>query len=375
MGAAAKGMRRILFNLHLYVALAAAAFVIIFGVTGSIMAFEQEIDRLLHSKLAYVPPQPPAHSLAEIGAAVAKAYPGAPILGYQFAPSPELSWLVSVRGKGIYVNQYTGEILGERPAGMDFLTYVHQLHLRLALMDKGYHGKEIMSWAALAMLFLLLSGVYLWWPLKHVKIQFGASLRRVSSDVHHAVGIVSFVFLVILTVTGLMIGFDEQTVPMFYRITGSEPARPPIPPVTQPQGATQIGPDQAVEFARAAIPGATPFQINVPGPKGIYFVHSRFPEDLTPAGRSQVHLDPYTGQVLFTQNSRTAPGGTRMVITNRAIHTGDIFGVPTKVLMSLASLMAVVQVISGLTMWWKRTRTRRASSADTIALGGMNVNR
>ena len=50
----------------------------------------------------------------------------------------------------------------------------------------------------------------------------------------------------------------------------------------------------------------------------------------------------------------TAPAGTRMVNANRAIHTGDIFGLPTKFLMSLASLMAVVQALSGAVMWWKR---------------------
>jgi uncharacterized iron-regulated membrane protein len=51
-----------------------------------------------------------------------------------------------------------------------------------------------------------------------------------------------------------------------------------------------------------------------------------------------------------------------MVIVNRAIHTGDIFGIPTKFLMSLASLMAAVQVITGVIMWWKRTRARRLRS-------------
>jgi uncharacterized iron-regulated membrane protein len=49
-----------------------------------------------------------------------------------------------------------------------------------------------------------------------------------------------------------------------------------------------------------------------------------------------------------------------MVILNRAIHTGDILGMPTKVLMSLASLAAVAQAISGLMMWWKRRQSRSA---------------
>jgi uncharacterized iron-regulated membrane protein len=113
-----------------------------------------------------------------------------------------------------------------------------------------------------------------------------------------------------------------------------------------------------MEIARAAIPGATPFQVNVPGPKGFYFVRSRFPEDLTPGGRSRVAVDQYTGQVLASESSRNGPGGTRLVNLTRAIHTGDIFGMPSKTIVSLASLVLVLQVLSGATMWWKRIRRK-----------------
>jgi sulfite reductase (NADPH) flavoprotein alpha-component len=67
-----------------------------------------------------------------------------------------------------------------------------------------------------------------------------------------------------------------------------------------------------------------------------------------------VHVDPYTAAVVLAESSRTTAAGTRIINTNRAIHTGDIFGIPSKILMSLASLAAVAQVITGLTMWWKR---------------------
>ena len=53
---------------------------------------------------------------------------------------------------------------------MDFLGYVHQLHLRLLVGNKADTGKKIMSWAGAAMLFLALSGVYPWWPYKRVTI-------------------------------------------------------------------------------------------------------------------------------------------------------------------------------------------------------------
>ena len=68
--------------------------------------------------------------------------------------------------------------------------------------------------------------------------------------------------------------------------------------------------------------------------------------------------------------SRTAPAGSRLVIANRAIHTGDIFGIPSKTVMSLASLMLALQVVSGVAMWWKRERKKRAApdtAGQTVA--------
>ena len=362
-------MRKLLFNLHLYTALVVGVFVIILGLTGSIMAFEPELDHLFHAKLSYVTPQPHALSLAEITTAVSKEFPGERISGYAISTSPNLSYQVALRRSIVYLNQYTGEVLGVREAGPDFLNYVHQLHLRLLLRNKADSGKTIMSWVGVAMLFLLCSGLYLWWPLKRVTVNWHAPSKRFWFDVHNTVGIISAVFLLVLTVTGVMIGFDDTLFPLLYKMTGSEPSRPPaIPP--PPAGAKPITPDQAIEIARAALPGTMPFQISAPGPKGAYQIRSRFPEDLTPGGRSRVIVDQYTGKVLFAEGSRTAPAGSRLVIANRAIHTGDIFGIPSKTVMSLASLMLALQVVSGVAMWWKRERKKRTApdpAGQTVA--------
>ena len=348
-------MRKLFFNIHLWIALPVSILLAIFGLTGTIMAFESEIDRLLNWKLSYVTPQPSVLSLAEISAAVLKAYPGEKIAGYLLSTSPDISYQVPTRRGLVYVNQYTGEILGVREARPGFLGFVHQFHLRLALRDRSDTGKTIMSWAGVAMFILLCTGLYLWWPLKRVKISRQGPPRRFWFDLHNAVGIVSLAFLLLLTVTGVIIGFDDTIVPWFYKITNSERATQPVAPPA-PANAKAISPDEAVEIARRALPGATPFLFTIPSPKGFYFVRSRFPEDLTPGGRSRVAIDQYTGQVLATESSRTGPAGTRIVNLNRAIHTGDIFGLPSKIVMSLASLMLVIQVFSGITMWWKRIR-------------------
>jgi len=349
-------VRRLLFNLHLYTASIAGAFIVVLGVTGSIMAFEPEIDRLLHWKLWHVTPRGRALSISETGAAILRAFPGERIYGYFVSTSPGLSYQVELQRGLVYLNQYTGEVLGVQPGGMDFLGYVHQLHLRLLMRSEADTGKKIVSWAGVALLFLLLSGLYLWWPYKRLTIKRRESSKRFWFDVHATVGVVSLAFLLLLTVTGLTIGFERTTTPLLYRITGSQPAPPPRAEVTPPPSARPITPDQAFHVARAALPGAAPFFINVPEPNEPYFVRLRYPEDLTPGGRSQVMVHPYTGKAIWAQASRTAPAGARMVIANRAIHTGDIFGIPSKTVASLASLMAVVQVLSGALMWWRGKR-------------------
>src|SRR5579872_7121583 len=101
-------MRNVLLKLHLYIALVAGVFVIILGITGAIMAFEPELDHLLHAKLSYVTPHTRALSLSEIGAAVTKTFPGERISGYSVSTAPDISTQVLTRQGAVFVNQYTG---------------------------------------------------------------------------------------------------------------------------------------------------------------------------------------------------------------------------------------------------------------------------
>jgi uncharacterized iron-regulated membrane protein len=346
-------VRRLVVTLHLAAATVAGLVLLLLGLTGSVMAFEPELDHLFHSTLAYVTPQSTVRSLADLGAAVSAALPGQRITGYSLSTSPGLSYQVQTRGGAVYVNQYTGAVLGLRPPGPDLLSTVHQLHLRLSLRDYPALGKAVVTWSAVGLLWLMVSGVYLWWPRLRVGVRRGTTPRRFWLDLHTSLGILSIVVVFTLTVTGLLIGFDGQAVPWLYRVTQTTPvvmnARPPAFHVV-PTG-TPIGPDEAVSIARAALPGAAPIQVNVPGPTGVYLVAARFPEDLTPGGRSRVYIHPYTREVLLAEGSRTAPMGTRLVTLNRAIHTGDVFGLVGKTVVSAASLFLVLQAVSGLMLW------------------------
>ena len=354
-------LRPLFLDIHLWLGLTAGAFIAVLTITGSIMAFETELERALHPHRSYVTPQGERLSLAQIAAAVQRAHPHDTIGAFVVGARPEFSDVVGLQRADVYVNPYTGAILGEETAP-DWLNTIHQLHTHLLLPRRPHDvGGAITSAAAVVLLLMLLSGLYLWWPLKRLRVRWrGAAARLSWFDIHNVTGVLALVFLLALTTTGLVIGFESVTTRAFYTLTGSTPTPRPNLRVTPVAGATPIGPDSALVLARAALPGTTPFQLNVPGPTEPYVIRARYPEDRTPGGRSLVVLNPYSGAVLFAEGSRGAPAGARLVILNRAIHTGDLFGMPSKILVSLASLAALAQVLTGVTMWWLKKKPSAA---------------
>jgi uncharacterized iron-regulated membrane protein len=218
-----------------------------------------------------------------------------------------------------------------------------------------------LSWATAGVAFLVLSGLYLWWPLKRVRVSGRTAGRRFWRDLHNAVGIGSLPFIVALAFTGIVIGFNDAAASVLFRLTRFHPpAATAVAPTVVARWA--VSPDQAIDIARSALPGAAPFDLAVPGPRGNYQIRLRYPEDRTPGGRSHVVVDQYSGHVLLVQSSRAAPAATRILNINRAIHTGDVLGLPSKVVMALACVALMVQVASGGMMWWKRRHNKHVSA-------------
>jgi uncharacterized iron-regulated membrane protein len=342
-------VRKLIFNLHLYTALVAGIFVVILGVTGSIMAFEDQLDRIFNPALFTV--QPGTHKLPipQLLDTLRGAFPGQKFNGLHTGSKPNESYYTGIKGGQAFVNPYTGQILGTRTTPT-VLGNIHQLHLRLLL---GPTGKSIVNIVAFTLVWLVISGLYLWWPLKRARISFGASFRRLVFDTHHAVGIYAALFLLAAGLTGIGIHFDDAISEWLNERTHSKaPVR--MVPSTPIEGVKPITPDEAIARALDALPGTSSLSYGGPnGPRGSYYVVVHFPEDLTPGGRSWVVVDQYSGKPLFIENSRTAPAGTWTIIQNRAIHTGDILGYPSKIAMSLSCFMLIVQALTGYYLWLK----------------------
>ncbi len=351
-------MRKTLFNLHLYGALIVGLFVVTIGVTGSIMAFEDDLDRIFNPQLFHVQPSGPPLPIAEIFRAAAAAFPGQKTNNVRLPQSDTQSVMFSVKGpKQAFLNPYNGQLLGTRDPRTPLQT-IHQIHLRLMM---GAAGSNVVASVTGVLLFLVLSGIYLWWPQKRMTVKWKASARRVNFDLHNVSGIYSAAFLLLLGITGIVVHFDNDIEKYLHAKAGTKPTARNTPSVPQP-GVTRITPDQAVQSATGALPGTKALSIGLPGnPKASYIVTLRYPEDLTPGGRSWANVDQYSGKVVNFQSSRTAATATRTIILNRAMHTGDILGYPSKILVSLSSLLLIMQAITGYYLWWKKLRTRQTA--------------
>lgn len=353
-------MRNAFLKLHLVVALVAGTFLLILGATGAIMAFEEPFEVLIHPSLHRIVPGDGAPlSIATLSRIVSQKHPGEPVVGVVLPQERGRSTLVQTTRRPFFVNGYTGEVLGTLD-GPGFLGFVHQVHLRLVPGLRSPVLHTVIGGSSIALFVLVLSGAVLWWRQRRTTFGAGGGAFRSAFDLHHAVGFWSGLFLLVSSLTGAVLAWDAPILKKLYASTGTQP-----PPRTAPStpgegaGAATIEPERALAIARAALPGAAPIAVSIPrDPDDSYNVRMRFPEDATPGGRSWVAIDRYSGAVLINVSSRTAPGPARGMVFLRALHTGDAFGTPSRLVMSLSSLLLVVQVLSGLVIWVKRPKAR-----------------
>jgi uncharacterized iron-regulated membrane protein len=355
-------MRKHLLFIHLAAAQIAGLFLIILGGTGCIMAFESELDRLLNPGLFHATPGTTPLPIAAIRAALAASYPQDHFSYLAIPTGPDETYAVQAHGQQIFINGYTGAVVGTRPLPT-LLNQIHTLHLSLFM---GRTGALLMGIAALMLLLLIATGLVLWWPGKRFAVNLHAAPARVIADSHHAAGIASAAFLVVLAITGAAITWNDSWAPWAFRVLGTAPPVRDLPSTVLP-GAHAISAEEAISAARRALPGAVPFALSLPATAGAYHVALRFPEDLTPGGRSWVNVDQYSGAILSVTSSRDPLAATGLVNLNRALHTGDVFGLPSKTVASLASLVLVLQVLSGWFMWWRKRQARRTPAAAAVS--------
>jgi uncharacterized iron-regulated membrane protein len=344
-------MKKLLLTLHLYIGLTAAFFLICVSLSGAIIAFEPELNHLFHPQLTEVAPTSPQLNWDDFRASVEKQTPGWKLIRFYFSDRPDRSTYVRLRNvtthkiRHVYVNQYTGQVLGSTEDGSNWILKVHDLHVNFL---SGKVGNQIVMWSTVCLLLLSLTGILLWWPRKVYRFHRGSALPRLNRDLHMSIGFWSSLVMFAFAVTGL--GLHYQTGKLLNLLNTPRSAR------TMPGHGTSI--EGMLQTAHETLPGASIPRLLLPEKKGDpVFIYQRFPEDKTPAGRSFTTLDPKTGAVLSVGSSRTAPlMQTALVQWTREIHTGTLFGLPTKIMAACFALLLTLLAFTGPLMWLNKLR-------------------
>jgi len=360
--------RKVVLQIHLYLGLFGAIFLVILGATGSVMAFEGDIDHWLDPNLWYVTaranPLPESELIGKVERQFAPARAGA----VQFSEQRNLAQVMQLSsGPAVYVNPYNGSILGQRigPSKTQrILGYIHQFHLRLATDARSPiapAGKVIISYAGLVLCLLAPTGFILWWRTKRASVHWNAaSWFRRCFDLHQCIGIYAGAFLWMAAFTGVLIGFNAAEKAIYSLTHSAGPSRPRLPqsvpiPGMAPIGVGHIGVDQALATARRTMPSASVDSVFLPlSPKAPFVMVMRVPEETSGSAHSTVAVDQYSGNVLQVNDFLTDSLGYRWIRFNRSIHTGDIWGLPGHIIASASSLLLVAMVITGLVIWWKK---------------------
>lgn len=159
---------RTLWLWHFYAVLFVMPFLIVLAITGTIYCFQPQIEPLLYPHRLVVAPEakPRLPTDALLARAQAALPPGARPLRAHIEADPARSaeFVFALEGgarESVYLNPYSGEVLGTLDVEHRFMQVDRMLHRKLLL---GKPGELLMELAACWTLVMIGTGVALWWP-------------------------------------------------------------------------------------------------------------------------------------------------------------------------------------------------------------------
>ncbi|HEX8425373.1 PepSY-associated TM helix domain-containing protein [Hymenobacter sp.] len=420
-------------RIHLYLGLTSGLILLVVCFTGGILVFEKELEQAWHpERYSVTPATTPRLSLAQLTDAVRAYKPKAKISSFKIYTDPARTVEVNLAGndkggpngqrggaasqeqrganrgagareqqgqsqgtteargggpggpgkggpggKGrnvgprLFMNPYTGAIIEETKPNESFFHFVEQIHRGLVA---GRVGKLVMGINSILFLFILSTGLVLWWPTARkaltprLKVKWGSGWKRLNHDFHIVLGFYTSVFLLVMALTGVGMSFDwvGNTI---NAVTHSPRQRPEPPTSTVPTaGQGNFGADAALTASQQQIQAAESYSIQLPKePTGSIQVGILRPDALTERATNDVYFDQYSGRVLRQTTYAQQPVGQRIRGLFKPVHTGAIFGWPTKILAFVVVWLGFTFPITGTILWWNRTRKAKKQQRKLVA--------
>ena len=396
-------LRAVVFWIHLLGGAAAGLVVLNLSVTGMILAFEPQIVAFAERDVRTVtPPAPgtPRLGLAALWAAARERHPKAQLSAVAWRSDPASSVLLNLgrEAGSVYVDPYTGVVLGPGSKVHDFMHDVEAWHRRLSLAPartpEGSDGPERRPWgrvltgaASVATFFLAASGVYLWWPWEWtsqylrpvVFFRRGLVGRARDFNWHNVAGVWCAGLLLVSTSTGMVMSYRWAN-DLVYRIAGSEPPAPTPRATRSGEGRTRAGSVGAEASdldvlriqAERQVPGWVSISLRFTRREGDPVTASILESGAAhPNPRSSLTLDAVTGAALKWEPFGKQSAGRKVRAWIRPLHTGEAGGLAGQVLAFTGAAGTTLLVWTGLALALRRLaawRRRRVLEAPTAVL-------
>lgn len=397
-------MRKILFWMHLCAGCVAGAVILIMSVTGVALTYEKQMIRWADKGSLRAATQGAAAMLVEDLIAKVRDQKGAlPSMVTWRNGASEPVLMSYGRNAVVYADAATGTIVGEGSKGArEFFQKMVAWHRWLGEEGEGRTtGKAITGACNLAFLFIVVSGLYLWfpreWTRRHLApvIWFRRGLSGRSRDFnwHNAIGFWCLVPLFFIVLSGVVISYPWAG-NLVYALTGTEapgpiakgggekkgPLRdekkrgrkgeertgggPPgfaMPPADLPLD----GLNAAFAKAQSVRPTWESITLRLPGSAAGPFAFS-----VDEGGPGQAHLRTtvtyrrHNGETHAASEYDTFNAGRKVRTWLRFAHTGEVYGAAGQTIAGIASLGGGFLVYTGISLSlrrfaaWRRRRTR-----------------
>ena len=376
--------RNLLTVIHRYTGLGIASFLIVVGITGSVIAFAGELDRALNPNWFTVEPKGKQMPASKMVIQVQDHFKNARVEHIALPKLPEDAAILSLTSKRgadpivddqVFLNPYTGDIIGQRvwgELGLDrarIIPFLYKLHYSLHLNKTGILLLGVVS---LIWFFDCFVGIYLalprytWRSIKSsLSVKWNSGPARFNFDVHRATGLWIWLILAMLAFTGVAMNLSTEVFRPAVEIFSNFSQWPESNYIPQgdPEDKFKVTIDAAIKVADeylekegiSAKLGAIGFNHG----KGTYRIRYHSSADLMDQHPdTQIFVSGQTAEVF----GRRIPGyGTTGDIISEwqyPLHSGKAFGFAGRVLICLSGIGVTVLSITGVIIWGRK-RARR----------------
>ena len=370
-------MKKRLWQIHSWLGLLCGAGLLVIGLSGSVLVFQDELDAWRRPSGYHATPTPAGRlPFDNLWTAAQRALPGWTIADWTPAPYPGLMDRLRGRPPGetkgilkINLNPYTGEVHGV-PA-----TYEHTLSGFLLILHTSFFagttGTLVVGLLAVTLLLLGVSGGWLYrgfWR-NFLTLRWRASARLFFSDLHKMVGISSVAFNLILGFTGAWWNLQGAYGKLFNsaKETHGDKVEEKSPsPAPQPFDLVgeHLSIDGLIARANQQLPGFRPTSFAFPSKReGDFTFYGAVPtvNPLRSDYGSRVIFHAPDGELRQTIDIRRAGPWEQVYDTFAPLHFGTFGGLPIKILWCLGGFTPGTLAVSGFLLWRARQGRRRNS--------------